>query len=151
MEILQQFTHLLLTIAFNTWETFDARLPKSNCCLCLYAEPARPMPTRFSRQRMPNDAGDAAKERWPLAVRQVQLPTSVFSESALAGLIVAGELGFEPRLTESESAVLPLNYSPKRTACQRVKRSPSRRICGIVGAVPAAIYGKVSGASMAPC
>jgi hypothetical protein len=26
---------------------------------------------------------------------------------------VAGELGFEPRLTESESAVLPLNYSPK--------------------------------------
>jgi hypothetical protein len=25
---------------------------------------------------------------------------------------VAGELGFEPRLTESESAVLPLNYSP---------------------------------------
>jgi hypothetical protein len=27
--------------------------------------------------------------------------------------VVAGELGFEPRLTESESAVLPLNYSPK--------------------------------------
>jgi hypothetical protein len=27
-------------------------------------------------------------------------------------LAVAGELGFEPRLTESESAVLPLNYSP---------------------------------------
>ena len=26
---------------------------------------------------------------------------------------VAGELGFEPRLTESEFAVLPLNYSPK--------------------------------------
>jgi hypothetical protein len=26
---------------------------------------------------------------------------------------LAGELGFEPRLTESESAVLPLNYSPK--------------------------------------
>jgi hypothetical protein len=26
---------------------------------------------------------------------------------------MAGELGFEPRLTESESAVLPLNYSPK--------------------------------------
>jgi hypothetical protein len=25
---------------------------------------------------------------------------------------MAGELGFEPRLTESESAVLPLNYSP---------------------------------------
>ena len=25
---------------------------------------------------------------------------------------VAGELGFEPRLAESESAVLPLNYSP---------------------------------------
>jgi hypothetical protein len=27
---------------------------------------------------------------------------------------MAGELGFEPRLTESESAVLPLNYSPMR-------------------------------------
>ena len=27
---------------------------------------------------------------------------------------VAGELGFEPRLTESESAVLPLNYPPKQ-------------------------------------
>ena len=27
---------------------------------------------------------------------------------------MAGELGFEPRLTESESAVLPLNYSPLR-------------------------------------
>ena len=26
---------------------------------------------------------------------------------------VAGGLGFEPRLTESESAVLPLNYPPK--------------------------------------
>lgn len=25
---------------------------------------------------------------------------------------LAGEPGFEPRLTESESAVLPLNYSP---------------------------------------
>jgi hypothetical protein len=25
---------------------------------------------------------------------------------------LAGELGFEPRLAESESAVLPLNYSP---------------------------------------
>jgi hypothetical protein len=29
---------------------------------------------------------------------------------------LAGELGFEPRLTESESAVLPLNYSPIRVA-----------------------------------
>ena len=26
--------------------------------------------------------------------------------------MMAGELGFDPRLTESESAVLPLNYSP---------------------------------------
>ena len=29
-----------------------------------------------------------------------------------SGLTLAGELGFEPRLTESESAGLPLNYSP---------------------------------------
>jgi hypothetical protein len=32
-----------------------------------------------------------------------------------SGLTLAGELGFEPRLTESESAVLPLNYSPPRS------------------------------------
>ncbi len=30
--------------------------------------------------------------------------------------IVAGGLGFEPRLTESESAVLPLNYPPPPAA-----------------------------------
>lgn len=35
-----------------------------------------------------------------------------------AGREVAGELGFEPRLTESESAVLPLNYSPIRKRFQ---------------------------------
>ena len=38
---------------------------------------------------------------------------------------MAGELGFEPRLTESESAVLPLNYSPilsgSNTTCTRQK------------------------------
>ena len=31
-------------------------------------------------------------------------------------LEVAGELGFEPRFSESESDVLPLNYSPTRAA-----------------------------------
>jgi hypothetical protein len=31
----------------------------------------------------------------------------------MIAISMAGELGFEPRLTESESAVLPLNYSPK--------------------------------------
>ena len=30
----------------------------------------------------------------------------------LQGFIVAGELGFEPRQTESESVVLPLHHSP---------------------------------------
>jgi hypothetical protein len=35
-------------------------------------------------------------------------------------LVLAGELGFEPRLTESESAVLPLNYSPKILCLQLV-------------------------------
>ena len=34
----------------------------------------------------------------------------------LENWIVAGELGFEPRLTESESAVLPLNYSPTKSS-----------------------------------
>ena len=28
-------------------------------------------------------------------------------------MAMAGELGFEPRFSESESDVLPLNYSPK--------------------------------------
>jgi hypothetical protein len=32
---------------------------------------------------------------------------------------LAGGLGFEPRLTESESAVLPLNYPPTRRAGTR--------------------------------
>lgn len=30
----------------------------------------------------------------------------------IAEKVLAGEPGFEPRLTESESVVLPLNYSP---------------------------------------
>jgi hypothetical protein len=34
------------------------------------------------------------------------------SENAESQVKMAGEPGFEPRLTESESAVLPLNYSP---------------------------------------
>jgi hypothetical protein len=37
---------------------------------------------------------------------------------------LAGELGFEPRLTESESAVLPLNYSPIRASGQRLGPKP---------------------------
>src|ERR1700730_10990265 len=40
----------------------------------------------------------------------VSSPTVKGGKSALNQM--AGELGFEPRLTESESAVLPLNYSP---------------------------------------
>jgi hypothetical protein len=47
---------------------------------------------------------------------------------------MAGELGFEPRLTESESAVLPLNYSPifggSNTTCTR------RKFAGPAVAVP---------------
>lgn len=38
----------------------------------------------------------------------------IFNDLALR---VAGEPGFEPRLTESESAVLPLNYSPTDVMC----------------------------------
>ncbi len=33
-------------------------------------------------------------------------------KSPMTGREMAGELGFEPRLTESESAVLPLDDSP---------------------------------------
>src|ERR1700694_5906764 len=39
--------------------------------------------------------------------------------SFIGGFALAGGLGFEPRLTESESAVLPLNYPPVR-ACRRI-------------------------------
>jgi hypothetical protein len=34
----------------------------------------------------------------------------------------AGELGFEPRLTESESVVLPLHHSPKTSGYERDKQ-----------------------------
>ena len=37
---------------------------------------------------------------------------------------MAGELGFEPRLTESESAVLPLNYPPITLKSQRLGPFP---------------------------
>src|ERR1700732_3525971 len=40
---------------------------------------------------------------------------------------LAGELGFEPRLTESESAVLPLNYSPIPSRNQHI--SWGREVC----------------------
>lgn len=36
---------------------------------------------------------------------------------------LAGEPGFEPRLTESESAVLPLNYSPAAPAGEAVSEA----------------------------
>lgn len=45
----------------------------------------------------------------------IKKPSSfVFNDLAFK---VAGEPGFEPRLTESESAVLPLNYSPTDVMC----------------------------------
>src|SRR6185437_16991341 len=37
---------------------------------------------------------------------------------------LAGELGFEPRFSESESDVLPLNYSPTRAAADVVAGLP---------------------------
>src|SRR4051812_45769117 len=42
------------------------------------------------------------------------------------GLGVAGGRGFEPRLTESESAVLPLNYPPPAMARWRCGREYKR-------------------------
>ena len=48
---------------------------------------------------------------------------------------LAGGLGFEPRLTESESAVLPLNYPPIRSAHQGFrprKREPCRVLIAAV-------------------
>ena len=43
---------------------------------------------------------------------------------------MAGEPGFEPRLAESESAVLPLNYSPAGTPISGAA-SAKRSACGL--------------------
>ena len=42
----------------------------------------------------------------------VQSYAGISFENCFSSKELAGEPGFEPRLTESESAVLPLNYSP---------------------------------------
>ena len=44
----------------------------------------------------------------------VQFRQSAIFVNDFRCLEVAGGLGFEPRLTESESAVLPLNYPPTK-------------------------------------
>jgi hypothetical protein len=61
--------------------------------------------------------------------------------SALSFGILAGELGFEPRLTESESAVLPLNYSPIPSCNQHISRdvkSAWQHLLGAEALTPAA-------------
>jgi hypothetical protein len=45
---------------------------------------------------------------------------------------LAGELGFEPRLTESESAVLPLNYSPIPSRNQHISRDCEIRLAAAI-------------------
>ncbi len=53
---------------------------------------------------------------------------------------MAGELGFEPRFSESESDVLPLNYSPTREAagvCAACRRAVvSREINPVLERTP---------------
>src|SRR5262245_4365049 len=44
------------------------------------------------------------------------------SVARLVRYVKAGELGFEPRLTDPESVVLPLHYSPMSRAVGRVQR-----------------------------
>ena len=46
---------------------------------------------------------------------------------------LAGGLGFEPRLTESESAVLPLNYPPIGKAIVECNLGRSRRLVSLSG------------------
>lgn len=41
---------------------------------------------------------------------------------------LAGELGFEPRFSESESDVLPLNYSPAGQEAIVLHRQPGGRV-----------------------
>jgi hypothetical protein len=51
----------------------------------------------------------------PVARHAERMAKSSFGISRLVGLAdVAGELGFEPRQTESESVVLPLHHSPPK-------------------------------------
>src|SRR5262245_26290725 len=53
--------------------------------------------------------------RWSIcrrAARDRCLRYRAHNKLILNEKVVAGGLGFEPRLTESESAVLPLNYPP---------------------------------------
>ena len=58
---------------------------------------------------------------------------------------LAGEPGFEPRLTESESVVLPLNYSPMAGgACAKVKRPRARGVRRISARLVAAIAGGIN-------
>src|SRR6266849_9357754 len=45
---------------------------------------------------------------------------------------LAGGLGFEPRLTESESAVLPLNYPPIGKAIVECNLGRSRRLVSLL-------------------
>jgi hypothetical protein len=52
-------------------------------------------------------------------------PSSVLSDSKSLKRL-AGGLGFEPRLAESESAVLPLDDPPPA-----IRRAPARPICGL--------------------
>jgi hypothetical protein len=58
-------------------------------------------------------------KNWPPNAQNCKVSCKVeqvFSSAGAKSVIksVAGGLGFEPRLTESESAVLPLNYPPPK-------------------------------------
>jgi hypothetical protein len=53
----------------------------------------------------------SAKEKGPAVSRRKSFGFNYFQSYALAGT-KAGELGFEPRLSDPESLVLPLHYSP---------------------------------------
>ena len=75
--------------------------------------------------------GDTAKRSAPC--RPERRTGQEFERGASASL--AGGLGFEPRLTESESAVLPLNYPPTR------RRRRVARLAGPGGATSAAAAG----------
>ena len=61
---------------------------------------------------MPNASARPNPEQNLQNDRQNGLPSPTVTGGKSEQRQLAGELGFEPRLTESESAVLPLNYSP---------------------------------------
>src|SRR5262245_38149573 len=68
-----------------------------------------------------------AARRVPQKSRAASRPTRLAGDKLL--ILLAGGRGFEPRVTESESAVLPLNYPPPGSAKQDCAERREKPTC----------------------